>query len=109
MMTSTRESTKEKSPPTIETRDMPTGEVLYKGHGVTPIRQAQPDDPDYPRGADPTTVVLVQDFKGMHHSVSVYELEPPMEPYPPPPEPDQEPEKSATPPGASGASGASGP
>jgi hypothetical protein len=57
-------------------------EHIYRGHGVIPVRQAQPEDPEYPRGADPTTLVLVQDFRGRHHSVNVTELEPPMAPYP---------------------------
>lgn len=84
-----------------ETRDV-TDEHLYRGHGVVPIRQAVPGDPDYPRGADPTTVVLVQDWRGMHHTVSIFELEPPLAPYPPPEPPVEEP-------GVSGPTGPTGP
>ena len=80
-----------------ETEDAPVEESIYRGHGVTVVRQAQPNDPDYPRGADPTTVALVADWRGMHHSVNVAELEPPLDPYPPPPEPPAESKKEEEP------------
>jgi hypothetical protein len=92
----TKETQAESKDP--DTRDPETDERLYRGHGVVVQRQAVPGDPDYPTGADPTTVALVQDWRGMHHSVSIFELEPPLDPYPPPP-PDE---------GATGASGATG-
>jgi hypothetical protein len=85
-----------------EDKDAPPDLHLYQGHEVELVRQSLEGDPGYEPGADPTLQGLVKDWRGMHHTVNVSELEPPGTAYPPPPE-----DPGAS--GATGATGASGP
>jgi hypothetical protein len=75
--------------PTEDTKAATPDLHIYEGHEVELVGQSYPEAPGYVAGADPTVQGLVKDWRGMHHTVNVLELEPPGAAYPPPPDPDE--------------------